>query len=109
MPVDPSMAVNGAEWAIGGVSPVEGGSQAPGATSPEGAGGFGDMLGQQIANLEKTQQTAADQSQALATGQSSDLASVVSAVERARLSMELASTIRTKGIEAYQEVFRTQV
>ena len=31
------------------------------------------------------------------------------AVERARLSMQLAAQLRTKGVEAVNEIFRTQV
>jgi flagellar hook-basal body complex protein FliE len=31
------------------------------------------------------------------------------AVERARLSMQLASTLRTKAVEAFSDVFHTQV
>jgi flagellar hook-basal body complex protein FliE len=31
------------------------------------------------------------------------------AVERARLSMQMASQIRTKGVEAFQDIFHTQV
>jgi len=38
-----------------------------------------------------------------------DLPSVINAVERAKLAMELASTIRTKAVEAYQDIWRTQV
>ena len=48
-------------------------------------------------------------SQALATGQASDPTSVVMAVERAQLAMQLASQIRTKAVEAAQEIFHTQV
>jgi flagellar hook-basal body complex protein FliE len=108
MPIDPTMAVNGAEWNI---APVEGqtGPAAGGAQPVDGAGGFGGMLSQQISNLQKTQTDAATASQELATGQTDDVASVVSSVERARLSMELASTLRTKAVDAYQEIFRTQV
>ena len=47
--------------------------------------------------------------QALATGQASDPTAVVMAVERAQLAMQLASQIRTKAVEAAQDIFHTQV
>jgi flagellar hook-basal body complex protein FliE len=31
------------------------------------------------------------------------------AVERARLEMQMASQVRTKAVEAFQEIFHTQV
>ena len=103
-PIDPSFAVSGPEWAVSA-------GQAPPAAGPAqgGGGGFGDMLAQQIQGLEQMQVEAASASRQLATGTATDLPSVVSAVERAKLSMEVASTIRTKAVEAYQEIFRTQV
>ena len=52
---------------------------------------------------------AAAQSQALATGQTQDVTSVVTAVQEASLSMQLASQVRNKAVEAYSEIFRTQV
>jgi flagellar hook-basal body complex protein FliE len=101
MTVDPTFAVSGAEWQI---QPVE-------ATSPaEDAGsGFGSMLSDSIQSLAKTQNEAASQAQALATGQAEDPTAVVMAVERAQLSMQLAGQIRTKAVEAAQEIFHTQV
>jgi flagellar hook-basal body complex protein FliE len=75
---------------------------------PEGEG-FGSMLAQQVGNLSDLQTDAARQAQALATGQAQDVSSVVMAVERAQLSMQLASQLRNKAVEAYQEIFRTQV
>jgi flagellar hook-basal body complex protein FliE len=100
-PIDPSFATAGAEWS------VNAGATAP-AQQPSG-GGFGGVLAEQVANLEQMQVQGAEASRQLATGTAEDLPSVVSAVERAKLSMELASTIRTKAVEAYQEIFRTQV
>ena len=103
MPIDPSFAVSGGEWAIApptsAPAPAEGG----------GGGGFGGMLAEQISNLERLQTDAAEASRQLATGTATDLPSVVNAVERAKLSMEVASTVRTKAVEAYQEIFRTNV
>jgi flagellar hook-basal body complex protein FliE len=73
------------------------------------AGGFGSMLTNAIGSLEKTQDAAAAQSQALATGQTDDLSSVITAVQEAQLSMQLASQIRNKAVEAYTEIFHTQI
>ena len=101
MTVDPSLAVSGAEWQI---QPIE-------STAPTGDSGssFGSMLGDSIQALTKTQTDAAAQSQALATGQATDPTAVVMSVERAQLSMQLAGQIRTKAVEAAQEIFHTQV
>jgi flagellar hook-basal body complex protein FliE len=71
--------------------------------------GFGSMLGRQITRLEDLQTSAADASRSLATGQATDPTSTVMAVERARLAMQLASQVRTKGVEAAQTIFSTQV
>ena len=103
MPIDPSFSVTGAEWQIGGAT-LPGASQAP-ATG----GGFGAMLSSSIQGLADTQDEAAGAAQALATGQATDPTAVVMAVERAQLAMQLASQIRTKAVEAAQDIFHTQV
>jgi flagellar hook-basal body complex protein FliE len=98
-PIDPSFLTTGAEWQIApAVEP---------AAQPTKS--FGDELTGAIESLQKTQTDAAAASRALATGEVSDPTEVVMAVERARLSMELASQVRNKAVEAYQEIFRTQV
>lgn len=83
---------------------------APKETRPsDPAGGFGSMLTNAIGDLQKTQEAAATQSQALATGQTQDLSSVVTAVQEAQLAMQLASQVRNKAVEAYTEIFHTQI
>jgi flagellar hook-basal body complex protein FliE len=67
------------------------------------------MLSSSIEGLTKTQEDAASAAQQLATGQASDPTSVVMAVERAQLAMQMASQIRTKAVEAAQEIFHTSV
>ena len=67
------------------------------------------MLGKSLQSLADSQTEAADAAQALATGQASDPTAVVMAVERAQLAMQLASQIRTKAVEAAQDIFHTQV
>ncbi len=101
MPVDPSMAVTGAEWQIQPIEPVQ--------PAQEGGEGFGSMLGSALDSLAVSQAQAADGAQALATGTASDPTAVVMAVERAQLSMQLASQVRNKLVEAAQDIFHTQV
>ena len=107
MPIDPSFSIGGPEWQIGGVGNVGG---ADGATQPSSSSsGFGDMLGKAIDSVGADQENASAASRALATGQASDPTAVVMAVERAQLSMQLASQIRSKVVEAAQDIFHTQV
>lgn len=101
LPIDPSFTTVGGEWAIGGL-------QQPTAPAPGGKD-FGGVLGNEISKIAASQNDAAIQSQALATGQATDPAEVVMAVEKARLEMQLATTLRNKGTEAIQELMRTQV
>lgn len=106
-PVDPAMLVRGGEWNVG--SPDGGTLQPPGAPGGAGGSGFGSMLADQIGALENLQTDAAKASTALAAGQATDPAAVVMAVERARLGMQMASQIRTKAVDAVQDVFHTQI
>ena len=108
MPIDPTMAVRGGEWSVGlGETGIPGAAK-PGSGGGSGGSGFGGMLADQIGALEKLQSDAATGAQALAAG-NADPTQVVMAVEKARLSMQLASQIRTKAVEALQDVFHTQV
>jgi flagellar hook-basal body complex protein FliE len=100
MPVDPSTAVGGAEWQIAPLEPAQ---------APESGTGFGGMLGQALESLAQTQTDAAAGAQSLAAGTAEDPTAVVMAVERAQLSMQMASQIRTKLVEAAQDIFHTQV
>jgi flagellar hook-basal body complex protein FliE len=93
----------GADWSVGG-EPAARGTQ-----GSDPAGGFGQVLTNAIGNLEKTQAAASDQAQALATGQTNDLSSVITAVQEAQLSMQFAAQVRNKAVEAYTEIFHTQI
>jgi flagellar hook-basal body complex protein FliE len=103
--IDPSMAVSGAEWRI---APVDSPPAADAASGAE-SGGFGGALGDALGALAKTQAEAATGAQALAAGTAQDPTAVVMAVERARLSMQLASQVRNKLVEAAQDIFHTQI
>jgi len=81
------------------------GGEAAGGTSA----GFGSELTEAISSLEQTQQSAGGAAQALATGTVKDPESAVVTVEDAQMAMDLASQLRTKGTEAVQSIFQTQV
>ncbi|MDX6596728.1 MAG: flagellar hook-basal body complex protein FliE [Chloroflexota bacterium] len=78
------------------------------AADPAG-GGFGKALAGELGKLSESQAQASLQAQQLATGQAKDISSVVMAVEKASLELQLAVQLRNKGVEAYQEIFRMQV
>jgi flagellar hook-basal body complex protein FliE len=104
MPINPSMiggvGGGGPEWSVGA---LDGGTPATSGAS------FGSLLGNQLDALAQTQTDAASASRSLADGTATDPTQAVIAVERAQLSMQLASQLRTKGVEALQDIFHTQV
>jgi flagellar hook-basal body complex protein FliE len=105
-PINPT----GSEWSVGGINPgAEVGQLDQNATQPANGQGFGSMLSNAVSSLEQTQVDAAGASQSLVAGTATDPTQVVMAVERARLSMQLASQIRNKAVEAYTDIFHTQV
>ena len=107
--IDPSFLTAGPEWSVGAPDIAPGTDAATGATGAGGGGDFGSMLVQQIDKLEGLQNDAADAARSVADGTATDPSAAVVAVERARLSMQLAAQLRTKGIEAFNDVFHTQV
>jgi flagellar hook-basal body complex protein FliE len=110
MPIDPTFLTSGADWNVGGVGGVGGDvGGAVGETGASEGSSFGSMLGDQIGKLEGLQNQAADASRGLADGTATDPTAAIVAVERAQLAMQLASQLRTKGVEAMQDILHTQV
>jgi flagellar hook-basal body complex protein FliE len=102
-PIDPTILARGPEWSVGGLDTTTPAQPAGSSSS------FGGVLAQQLGELQAGQDEAAQAAQQLATGQATDPTSVVMAIERARLEMQLASTVRTKAVEAINDIFHTQV
>jgi flagellar hook-basal body complex protein FliE len=102
-PIDPSFSVTGADWSIAPVA-----RPAAPADAADGTG-FAGALGQAVEALQAEQTAAATAVQGMVAGTTEDPTKAVMALERARLSMQLASQIRTKGVEALQDIFHTQV
>src|SRR5262249_5608647 len=82
---------------------------APPAAPATGPGSFQSLLADQIGSVVDMQNQADAASQAVASGQSSDLAGAVVAVEKASIALELTGAIRNKAVDAYQEIMRMQV
>lgn len=98
---------------LSGLSGVTGTANGPGGvgsvSAPASGGGFGSMLTDAISSLNDSQNTAASDSVALATGQAGDVTSVVTDVEKANLEMQLAVQVRNKAVDAYEEIMRMQI
>jgi flagellar hook-basal body complex protein FliE len=98
------------EWSVGSLGAGTGTGAidaTSGATS--GSGSFGGALTNAIDSLDKTQATATQAAQGLATGTLTDPTQAVTAVENASLSMDLAAQIRDKLSTAESTIFQTQV
>jgi flagellar hook-basal body complex protein FliE len=94
------------EWSVGGVGSVgTNGTAAAGS----GDGSFGSALTGAINSLETSQANATTASQQLATGQLTDPTQAITSVENASLAMDLASQVRTKLVDAVNQVFQTQM
>jgi len=105
-------AISNGITGITGTSGVSGNLGGAGAVSGPGSGsggGFGSMLTDAVTSLNDSQNTASSDSVALATGQASDVTSVVTDVEKANLEMQLAVQVRNKAVDAYEELMRMQI
>ena len=107
MPIDAAFSVAGPEWSMPAVESPSAADAA--AQSDGGSGGFGSALSSAMSGLTRSQEAAAGAAQELAAGTATDPTAVVMAVERAQLTMQLASQIRTKAVESIQDIFHTQV
>lgn len=83
-------------------------SNATSATSSSGDS-FAGLLKSAIGQLNQDSTGADQQVQALATGQTGDISGVVGQMEQTSLELDLASQVRSKLVDAYQEIFRMQV
>jgi flagellar hook-basal body complex protein FliE len=101
MAIDPLQTLRGAA-AVGATTP-----RAPAGAS--GGGGFGDVLAGKLGEVEKLQREADAEIQALGASGGEGLQDAVVSMEKAALSFELMMRVRSKIVEAYQEVMRMQV
>ncbi len=77
--------------------------------SPEGGPDFGDLLKQALNEVNQASQTAEGEARNLMLGESADMHSAMLAVQKADLSFQMMMAVRSKLIDAYREVMRTQL
>jgi len=86
---------------IAGVTPGIGPSQSTGATP---ASNFADVLKNSMDQVSKLQQEASQAVEAVATGKSENLTGVMAAVEKSDLAFKTLLAIRSKLMDAYEEI-----
>jgi flagellar hook-basal body complex protein FliE len=89
------------------VGKAVGGAITPGgATGANGAAGtsFSDMLKNSIEEVSRLQQDASKAVEDLATGKTENVTGVMSAVEKSDLAFKTLLSIRSKLMEAYEEI-----
>jgi flagellar hook-basal body complex protein FliE len=77
------------------------------AASPSGSD-FGSVLTSAVENLQGLQQTSNQLAVAAVTGDLNDIHAATIASTRAAVTLELVSTVRNKGVEAFNEIMRMQ-
>ena len=79
-------------------------------TNPSpGKADFGSYLAKAVNDLNQSQVSADNISDKFLAGQVDNLHEVTIAMEKAKLTMQLAVQVRTKMVEAYQEISRMQI
>jgi flagellar hook-basal body complex protein FliE len=93
------------------IGPIQGigAASQTGSTAAKPASGFADMLGKALGQLQDISNNADSKVNAMATGQDVELHDVMLSLESESLAMSLATSVRNKAVEAYQEVFRMQM
>jgi flagellar hook-basal body complex protein FliE len=89
------------------VRPIK--SNGPEDVGKAGGPSFADTLKESIAEVNDLKLQADAAIEKLATGESTDIQETIMAVEKADVSFKLMMEVRSKILNAYQEVMRTQV
>ncbi|WP_374954174.1 flagellar hook-basal body complex protein FliE [Arthrobacter sp. MYb227] len=94
---------------VTGVSPTTatGFAQSPAKAGTEGAA-FANALGGAINEVQSLQSTSNDLSIKAVTGDLTDIHAATLASTRAAVALEMVSTFRNRGVEAFNEIMRMQ-
>lgn len=89
-----------------GLTNIAGGGVTPANTAARSAGAssFADVLKDSIGDVAKLQQEASSAVEALASGRTEDVTGVMMAMEKSDLAFKTLLAIRTKLMDAYDEI-----
>lgn len=99
----------GGVGAFDALGQIAGTTGATGATSGANKPSVGDAFGNMLDKLETQQNQAGDLLQQAMTGNLTDIHQYTIAAAEAQTSLELATTIRNRAIDAFNEIMRMQV
>jgi flagellar hook-basal body complex protein FliE len=96
--------INGADNNL--IPKIGGSAIAPstGTTAPASGASFADVLKDSINEVSRLQQDASSAVQGLTTGKTDDVTGVMTAVEKSDLAFQTLLAIRSKLMEAYDEI-----
>ncbi|GBF33187.1 flagellar hook-basal body complex protein FliE [Desulfocucumis palustris] len=83
--------------------------QGPEASGETAGASFGQMLNKALQDVNKSQINANETIKGFLTGEVQEVHQVTIAMEQAKIMLLLATEVRNKVIEAYQEISRMQV
>ncbi|MBL9028132.1 MAG: flagellar hook-basal body complex protein FliE [Myxococcales bacterium] len=106
--ITPSLPISLRE---GGAAGIEGVAPLRGLDAPEpvASTGFADVLGGMLESAATAKVESTQQAEALARGASDDLHGTMIAIKEAEISVKLVGSIRNKLLDAFQELWRTNV
>ncbi len=93
---------------IAPISPIATQPASAGATKAAGSSGFADLLSGMLDNVQKTQANANAVSESAAVGKA-DPTEVLVATTEAQLTVQMATVVRNRAVEAFNEIMRMQV
>ncbi len=103
----------GSNVGVTGTGPAGGTGPSGGAASLTGptiiTDTFGKLLGQAVDAVNSTQSAADQAAQQLVTGQSTDIHSAMIAMEKAKVTFDLAVQVRNKTLDTYNQMMQIPV
>ena len=104
----PTIAPVAGVTGTGYLAPVQGVATSAPATVPADGSGFATSLAGAVDNLQQLQSTSNQLAVQAVTGNLDDIHNATIAATRAQVTLELASTIRNQGVDAFNEIMRMQ-
>jgi flagellar hook-basal body complex protein FliE len=92
-----------------GIQPISPTNEGSEASATSGVGSFGEVLGGALNEANRADFAASKKVEALASGAMDDLHGTMISVKEADIALKLVGSVRTKILDAFQELWRTSV